>query len=168
MKEATGEAIRGSRKSKRTWVVVADGGQGRILESEATHSGVIVRFEASSGARLTGGKLAADRLPRAQDSAGPTRHGIEPRQSLKQHEKEIFIARLADYLKGGRNNFDQLVLVAPGRMAKALQAALPSSIAAKIIMTRSSDMTWMPVADVLKRLGPIGKEIQRSREGRGV
>lgn len=152
-------------KSKRTWIVVADGGHARILESETLHTGVAIRFEMHSDARLTGGKLAADRLPRAQESASSARHGIEPRTSLKQHEKDLFVARLADYLKGGRSRFDHLVIVAPARIGKSLIDMLPAPVAAKVALTRNVDMTWMGVPEILKRLGPIGKQLQKSREG---
>ncbi|WP_374383760.1 host attachment protein [Dongia sp.] len=152
-------------KDMRTWIVIADGGHARILESDTLHTGVAVRLEMHSDSRLIGGKLAADRLPRAQESANSARHGIEPRLSLKQHEKDLFVARLADYLKGGRSRFDQLVIVAPSRIGKSLVQLLPPPVAAKIALCRNSDMTWMGVAEILTRLGPIGKQLQKSREG---
>ncbi len=152
-----------NKKNKRIWVVVAVGGQARVLESEASHAGVSVRLDISSDARQTGGKLAADRLPRAQESANSARHGIEPRVSIKQHEKDLFVARLADYLKGGRTRFDELVIVAPARIAKALKEELPAPVAAKIALTKQADMTWMSNAEILKRLGPVGKQIQKQR-----
>lgn len=165
MKRAIAPANLGKSKNKRIWVIVADGGHARILESETAHAGVSVRLDLSSDARLTGGKLAAGRLPRGQESVGSARHGIEPRVSLKQHEKDLFVARLADYLKGGRSRFDQLVVVAPTRINAALRDALPEAVAAKIVMTRNSDMTWMSVPEILGRLGPLGTQIQKSRAG---
>lgn len=155
----------GRGKDKRIWVVVADGGQARVLESDTAHAGVSVRLDISSDARLTGGKLAAGRLPRAQESANAARHGIEPRVSLKQHEKDLFVARLADYLKGGRSRFDQLVIVAPVKIGSALKGALPTAIADRIVMSRNTDMTWMSVPEILKRLGPLGAQIQKTRGG---
>jgi protein required for attachment to host cells len=163
--KSTTPAKSGRGKDKRVWVIVADGGHARILESHTSHAGVSVRLDVDSDARLTGGKLAAGRLPRGQESANSARHGIEPRVSLKQHEKDLFVARLADYLKGGRSRFDQLVVVAPAKIANALKGALPAAVTDRIVMTRHSDMTWMSVAEVLKRLGPLGTQIQKSREG---
>lgn len=157
-------SILANRKNKRTWVVVADSGRGRILESESPHSGVTIHFNSLSDGRLTGGQLAPDRLPRAHSSAGPMRHGIDPRQTLKKHEEDIFIARLVNYLTGSRGKFDQLVLVAPVRTANALLTALPPSVNSKVVMTRKKDMTWMRTSEVLDRLGPMGKGIQRSRK----
>lgn len=153
------------KKNPRTWIVVADGGQARILESETLHSGVAVRLDISSDARLTGGKLAAGRLPRAQESFGSARHGIQPRQSLKDHEKQLFVARLADYLKGGRGRFDQLVIVAPAPVTRTLLASLPESITAKVALTRKVDMTWMTQAEILERLGRLGAQLKRARLG---
>lgn len=153
------------KKEQRTWIVVADGGRARILESAHAHSGVAVRLELTSSARLTGGKLAADRLPRTQESGGAARHGIEPRLKLKDHEKRLFAARLADYLKGGLGNFDQLVVVAPTGFLNLLRGAFPDAVAKKISATRNKDLTWMTDAEVLGHLGQLGREVRRLREG---
>lgn len=155
-----------TKKAERTWIVVADGGHARIMESPEAHSGVTVRLQAQSAARLTGGKLAADRLPRAQESANAARHGIEPRQSLKDHEKRLFAARLAGYLKGGAAEFDRLILVAPARFLNLLERELPAVVARKVAVTRKQDLTWMSEAEVLARLGAIGSKVKRTRVAR--
>lgn len=155
----------GAKKALRTWIVVADGGNARILESGYSHSGVSVRLHVTSGARQTAGKLADDRLPRTQESKTTARHGIEPRFSLKDHEKRVFAVRLADYLKGGQDKFDQLVLVAPLRFLNVMKDALADSVAGKISWTRSKDLTWMTDAEVLNHLGLIGDQIRRVRKG---
>ena len=152
-------------KKARTWIVVADGGPARILESDYWYSGVTVRFDVTSDARQTAGKLAADRLPRTQESKSSARHGIEPRVSLKNHEKQIFAERLADYLKGGINNFDQLVLVAPMRFLTLVRDTLPDNVSKKISTTRGKDLTWMTDTEVLDHLGLLGDQVRRKREG---
>lgn len=154
-----------AKKEHRTWIVVADGGHARILESGHRHSGVTVRLDLTSGARQTAGKLAADRLPRMQESANAARHGIEPRLALKDHEKRVFAARLADYLRGGLGNFDQLVIVAPVRFLNLLRNTVSDAVAKKISATRGKDLTWMTDAEVLNHLGSMGGEVRRLREG---
>ena len=153
-----------AKRAPRTWIVVADGGHARILESGYPHSGVTVRLEVTSGATETAGKLAADRLPRTQESSYTARHGIEPRLSLKAYEKRVFAARLADYLKGGLANFDELVLVAPIRFLSLLHDALSDAVAAKISATRGKELTWMTDAQVLDHLGAIGDQVRRARQ----
>ena len=37
-----------TKKAERTWIVVADGGHARILESGHRHSGVTVRLDVTS------------------------------------------------------------------------------------------------------------------------
>lgn len=155
-----------AKKAERTWIVVADGGHARIMESAEAHSGVTVRLEAQSAARVTGGKLASDRLPRAQESANAARHGIEPRLSLKDHEKRLFASRLAGYLKGGAAQYDRLILVAPARFLTLLDQELPAAVARKVAVTRKQDLTWMSEAEVLKRLGTVGSKVQRARVAR--
>jgi protein required for attachment to host cells len=154
-----------TKKADRTWIVVADGGHARILESGHRNSGVTVRLDVTSDARRTAGKLAADRLPRTQESSNSARHGIEPRVSLKNHEKQIFAERLADYLRGGINSFDQLVLVAPIRFLNLVRGTLPDNVSKKIAATRGKDLTWMSDAEVLEHLGPLGGQVRRMREG---
>lgn len=151
------------KKAQRTWIVVADGGHARILESGEPHSGVILRLEANSLAPKTAGKLAADRLPRTQESAGSARHAIEPRLSLKDHEKRVFAERLVGYLKGSVGSFDQLVLVAPVRFLNLLRDSLPANVARKVAVTRGKDMTWMADSEVLAHLGAVGRDVRRVR-----
>jgi protein required for attachment to host cells len=153
-----------AKKAQRTWIVVADGGHARVLESGHPHSGVTVRLDLTSDATLTAGKLAADRLPRTQESGNAARHGIEPRLSLKDYEKRMFAARLAGYLKGGLGNFDQLVLVAPMRFLNVLREEVPDAVAQKISATRSKDLTWMTDAQVLDHLGTLGRQVGRMRQ----
>jgi protein required for attachment to host cells len=154
-----------AQKAQRTWIVVADGVHARILESGHPHSGITVRLDVMSDARQTAGKLAAGRLPRTQESKGSARHGIAPRTTLKNHEKRLFAERLADYLKGGLGNFDQLVLVAPMRFLNLIREILPDSVSKKISAVRSKDLTWMSDAEVLDHLGSLGGQVRRAREG---
>lgn len=154
-----------TKKAQRTWIVVADGAHARILEGGEPHAGVTVRLEAKSAARLTAGKLADTRLPRTQESGSAARHGIEPRLSLKDHEKRLFATRLAAYLKGGAGSFDRLVLVAPTRFLNLLRETLPAPVARKVAATRGKDLTWMTESEVLGHLGTIGRELRRAREG---
>jgi protein required for attachment to host cells len=154
-----------AKKEQRTWIVVADGGHARILESGHRNSGVTVRLDLSSDARQTSGKLAAGRLPRTQESGSSARHGIEPRLALKDHEKRVFAARLAGYLRGGLDNFDQLVVVAPMRFLNLFRETASDAVAKKISATRGKDLTWMSDAQVLDHLGSLGSQVRRLREG---
>lgn len=165
MAKATAPRKSAAKKLQRTWIVVADGGHARILESGQAHSGVTIRLNLTSDVRATAGKLAADRLPRMQESANSARHGITPRLSLKDHERRAFAARLSDYLTGGAGNFDQLVLVAPTRFLSLVQESLPRTIAKKVAMTHAKDLTWMTDAEALEHLGSMGRQVRRAREG---
>ena len=154
-----------AKNAPRTWIVVADGGQARILESGYPHSGAVVRLDVTSDARQTAGKLASDRLPRTQESGSSARHGIEPRVGLKDHEKRAFATRLADYLSTEIGNFDELIVVAPMRFLGLLRDAFPDDVSRNISTTRSKDLTWMSDAEVLDHLGPLGAQVRREREG---
>ena len=164
MAQATMLRQAAEKRALRTWIVVADSGHARILESGHPLSGVTVRLGVTSDARRTAGKLAAGRLPRTQESGSPARHGIEPRVSLKEHERRVFTTRLADYLKGGLRNFDQLVLIAPTRFLNLLREAISHSVVKKILVVRDKYLTWMTDAQVLDYLGSVGGQVRRARE----
>ncbi len=163
MARATTPRRAAAKKTQRTWIVVADGGHARILESGKPHSGVTIRLNLASDVRLTAGKLAGDRLPRMQESGNSARHGITPRLSLKDHERRAFAARLSDYLKGGVESFDQLVLVAPTRFLSLVKESLPSTVSRKVVKTHSKDLTWMADVEALEHLGSLGGQIRRAR-----
>jgi len=152
-----------AKKAARTWIVIADGGHARILESGQPHSGVTIRLNLASDVRLTAGKLAADRLPRMQESANSAHHGITPRLSLKDHERRAFAARLSDYLRGGVGSFDRLVLVAPARFLNLVEEGLSDDVSRKVAKTHSKDLTWMADAEVLEHLGSLGGQVRRAR-----
>lgn len=152
-----------ARKAQRTWIVVADGGHARILESGQRHSGITIRLDLASDVRLTAGKLAADRLPRTQESANSAHHGITPRISLKDHERRAFAARLSDYLRGGVGNFDQLVLVAPARFLNLVEKGLSDDVSRKVAKTYRKDLTWMADTEMLEHLGSLGGQVRRTR-----
>jgi protein required for attachment to host cells len=165
MAKATTSHKTPANNAPRTWIVVADGGQARILESGYPHSGVVVRLDVTSDALQTGGQLAGDRLPRTQESRSSARHGIEPRVGLKDHERRAFATRLADYLSTEIGNFDALVVVAPMRFLDLLRNTFPDDVARKISATRSKDLTWMSDTEVLDHLGPLGAQVRRECEG---
>ncbi len=165
MAKARTSRVTPEKKAQRTWIVVADGGHARVMESGHPHSGITICLDVTSDARQAAGKLAADQLPWTQESAKSARHGIAPRLNLKDHKKRLFAARLADYLKGGLGNFDQLVLVAPMRFLSLVRDTLPDSVSNKVSVMRGKDLTWMSDAEVIDHLGPLGQRLRRVREG---
>lgn len=150
-------------KASRTWIVVSDGGHARVLESERPHSGVALIFATDSPARLSQGKLADDRLPRAKESVGAMRHAIAPRLDLKTHEKRLFCQRLARYLAGNIVHFDNLALVAPSGILSLIRQNLPAAASRKLIMVEAKDLTWMPNSEILARLGSLGRQLCKER-----
>jgi protein required for attachment to host cells len=103
-------------KHKRTWIVVADGAQARILLYTGHESGV--RQLPNSDFREfhpPTRELVTDRPARVQESGSATRHAIEPRTDAHEQRKERFLAQLTSRLERAaqNNEFEHLVVVAP-------------------------------------------------------
>jgi len=105
-------------KQNRTWIVVADGAEARILqhnvgtaELQQLPSEEFYDFAAPTR------DLVSERLPRVQDSAGPGRHGVEPRSDPHEQQKVGFITRLIEHLETAakHHEFERLIVVAPPR-----------------------------------------------------
>jgi protein required for attachment to host cells len=103
-------------KQNRTWIVVADGGQARILLCENRSSGVRQLPNSEfHDSHLPTHELMTDRQPRVHDSLGSARHAVEPRTDPHKQRKVQFLAQLTEHLQQAaeRKEFEHLVIVAP-------------------------------------------------------
>jgi protein required for attachment to host cells len=103
-------------KKNRTWIVVADGSQARILLYMGRKSGVRqLPHSDFHNVNPPTHELVANRLSRVQESAGPARHAIESRTDAHEQRKQRFLEQLISHLEraAGRNEFEHLVIVAP-------------------------------------------------------
>ena len=103
-------------KQNRTWIVVADGGQARILLYTGRQKGVQQLPNSDfHDPHLPTHELMADRQPRVHESIGAVRHAVEPRIDPHEQRKEQFLARLAAHLEHAEQHgeFEHLVVVAP-------------------------------------------------------
>lgn len=103
-------------KQNRTWIVIADGAQARILLYTGRAQGV----RALPGGEfhdphLPTHELMTDRQPRVHESIGAVRHAVEPRIDPHEQRKEQFLARIVAHLEHAaeRGEFEHLVVVAP-------------------------------------------------------
>jgi protein required for attachment to host cells len=122
-------------KQTCTWIVVADGSEARILVHKSGErklqqlpSGEIHEFAPPTR------ELVTDRLPRTQESGGPTRHQIEPRSDPHEQRKEKFLKRVIDYVGAAvqRKEFDGLVVIAPAPAMAVFRSHYPQAVKALI------------------------------------
>lgn len=142
-------------KSRSTWVLVADAGRARILETEGPGK----PLEPVPGLSFTHevpktSDMVRDRQPRSFESVGTMRHPISPGPDPHRAEKARFAGELADRLDEAlkRQAFAALVIVAPAQMLGDLRAALSEPVRAAVKSELDLDLTKHSDADIAARL----------------
>ncbi len=97
------------------WVIAAESGRARILETHAP-LGPLREIESlvHPAARNQERELISDKPGRSFDSRGEGRHAMEAKTDAKHQEAITFARQIADRLEQGRiaGEYDELVLVA--------------------------------------------------------
>jgi protein required for attachment to host cells len=139
-------------------VLVADGARGELLR----HTRGAPPFEtvatfSNPDARLPDRKLGESRPGRAHESVGPRRSAIEPRTTPRTHALIAFADALAAALDGSvkAEPGTRLVLAAPPRLLRMIEARLPSKSAAAIARTVPKDLTRLPRLTLQERLSEM-------------
>ena len=102
-------------KPTRSWIVIADGAQARILENHGPGKGLVaLPSEAMHKTLRPSREINAERPGRTHDRMGPGRHAMEPPSDPHREEKRRFADLLADHLNAAalKHSYDRLVLVA--------------------------------------------------------
>ncbi len=146
-------------KQNRTWIVVADGANARILLYTARQKGVRQLPDSEfHDPHFSTHELVTDRQPRVHESVGAARHAVEPRIDPHKQREEQFLARLAAHLEraGKRGEFEHLVVVAPatalGELRKGIGPLLQIRLFAEIVHDyahQSNDYVYQHIKDSL-------------------
>ncbi|MEQ8357080.1 MAG: host attachment protein [Kiloniellaceae bacterium] len=135
-------------KPIRSWIVIADGAQARILENKGPGKGLTpLPKEARHQAHRPSREIDADRPGRTHDRNGPGRHAMEPPTDAHRDEKRRFAEQLAERLNDAtkQDRYDRLVLVAPPKTLGDLRQALSKETNARITGELAKDLT--PISD---------------------
>lgn len=140
-------------KTKTTWVLIADGGRARILQS--TGAG---RLEPVAGMHFTHElppthDLVSDRQTRSFESVGHTRHPVSTGLDPHRKEKEKFAIELAAILEQQVKAFNKLIVVAPAKAMGELRDALSEAVRQKVEKEVVKDLTKTPDSEVASHLG---------------
>lgn len=147
--------------AQRLWVLIADGGQAKVLESDRADRELAPARGMTFEAEIPAGRdILADRPGRSFDSVGAGRHAMEtpsdPRRLLKRQFADMLAQKLADALRQGR--FDRLVVVAPPSALGDLREALPENVKKSILSEINKDLVRTPLAELPQHLkGVLGK-----------
>jgi protein required for attachment to host cells len=139
-----------------TWVVLADAGLIRIVESTGPGKGLreITAFE-SAARRRTARDQGSERPGRTGDRMGPGRHALEPHSDPKDVATEGFERALLTHLEEAtkKNAFDRLILVAAPKVLGDLRKMMDGRLAVEA--TLAKDLTQVPTHDLAPHLRAI-------------
>jgi protein required for attachment to host cells len=140
-------------RGKLTWILVADGTEARILESAGPGLplSVVGTFEPDGQEAF---REDSDRPGRVHESADTARHSLKPETKVARRVAQAFARELADRLSA-KAPYDRLILVAPPRFLGELKAALPKSVAGRVILTVDKDLTRESDREIARRLAEL-------------
>jgi protein required for attachment to host cells len=138
-------------KHETIWFVVSDGSRARFLTpiQGRPEYRVVASYE-SQEAKLPSRELVSTPPGRAQESANPAHHAIEPRQDPHTARKAAFAREIASHLKlaGKRGDYDWLILYADPRSLAVLREALDPATRRQVKAEIAKDLTKTPVAEL--------------------
>lgn len=140
---------------KTTWILVADSARARLFETDADAAALTeLQCFSNPDARAGGRGLATHRLPTVNESAGPTRHAIEPHTTPREKIADRFARELAVALEAGRtgNRFQRLVIAAPPRFLGMLYKHFDKPLRACVAGELRRDVTELAPAQLRSRL----------------
>jgi protein required for attachment to host cells len=139
-------------------VLVADGARGELLRRKpgAPPFETLATF-ANPDARLPNRALGEQRPGRTHESVGPRRSAIEPRTTPRTHALVAFADQLAEALERSLKATPgaRLVLAAPPRLLRMIEARLPARAVAAISRTVPKDLTRLPRLALQERLAEV-------------
>lgn len=139
----------------RTWILIADAGTARVLETQ----GMGQPLRAVSGFNLEqdlprSRELGDDRPPRTHESVGPARHAYEPKSDPHRKLKRSFAKQISDELEAAAasKSFDRLIIVAPPVLLGDLRQELPRSVKDRTAAEVAKDLVAIADQDIRKHL----------------
>jgi len=145
-------------KPIRSWIVIADGAQARILENTGPGKGLTALPAGEMHQTLHPSRdINADRPGRTHDRMGPSSHAMEPPSDPHREEKRRFAETLAGRLNAAalKQRYDRLILVAPAKTLGDLRQALSKEATARIEGELSKDLTQLSNHELANHLGKV-------------
>ena len=127
-------------------IAIADGEHARYVQPDANYVLRTVSSVDSASAHLRSRDLGSDRPGRSFESGNPAHHAVGERHDLHRMAKDTFARLVAEQLNAAsaRDEFDELLLVAPPRALHELREALDPATKAKLVGTLERDLVKTP------------------------
>lgn len=142
----------------KTWVVVADSSRGRIYVQDKPDNALIeVEDLIHTGSRLHAGDLVSDRQGRDGGAVGQSRHVIDARTGVKEHEVETFAKEIAERLDSARvaGKYQRLVLMAPPAFLGTLRANLSDMVRDLVVGEMDKSLVTHTAEEVQRYLSQV-------------
>jgi|LNFM01.1.fsa_nt_gb protein required for attachment to host cells len=143
-------------KPVRTWILIADAGRSRVLETLGPGKGAHEVAGMTSDADLAASthEMVDDRQGRSFESSGATRHPLVPRTDPRDLAKRSYLEGVAERIDQSASDraFDRLVVVAPPQALGILRAAFSDRVKAAIVGEVAKDLTKVPDHDLAPHL----------------
>jgi protein required for attachment to host cells len=142
----------------RTWILIADGGRGRIVENTGPSRGVHLANGMEFQAELPANReIIADRPGRSVEAVGYARHSKEEPPDPHRDLKRKFATMLCGVLdrKLAERAFDRLILVAPAATMGDLRAGLSNQVRARVSAEVVADLTKVPIKKLDQHLDEV-------------
>lgn len=143
-------------KPVRTWILIADGAQARVLEAHGKGQPLTEVTDMRRQTELAAShELGSDRPGRGHESVGDVRHAMEPRSDPHREQKRRFAGELAHLLETrlASGHFERLVVVAPPVTLGDLRAAMTEAVTKVVSAEIAKDLTKTPDHEIATHLG---------------
>jgi protein required for attachment to host cells len=127
-------------------IVVVDGEHARFVQPDEENALRTVGSFDSASAHRRSRDLGSDRPGRSFESGASARHALGQRHNLHAMEKAKFIRLVGQQIDAAsvRDEFDELLLVAPTHVLHELHKAVDPSTQAKLVGTLDKDLVKTP------------------------
>lgn len=142
-------------EKNRTWVLIADAGSARVLESDGIGKALHPVSQMTMSQDLPRShELGDDRLTRGHESVGPARHATEPKSDPHRELKRSFAKQISEHLvaAAAAKSFDRLIIVAPPVLLGDLRQELPRSVKDRTAAEIAKDLVAVADHDIRKHL----------------
>lgn len=137
--------------TRRTWVVVADGGRARVFDFDTRGALHLVPELKEEGPHRPSHEIGSDAPGRSFAGAHSTRRGaMEPKMPLDRQAERAFLASFVKELEAAHSSgaFGALIIIAPPGALGEIRAGLSPRLAEAVIATSPHDFTKHPVEDI--------------------
>ncbi|WP_432283724.1 host attachment protein [Aminobacter sp. BA135] len=147
-------------KSKKTWILVADGARARIIqqidgdnkEDQGLPEELVFEL-----AHKQMREIMSDKPGRSFSSLGRRRSAMDYASNPEREQEVQFARMLMDELEGhyADHEFDHLVLVAERRMLGALRRSLPRGLLPALVKEVAKDLTKLPKLQLMEAVSKL-------------